>query len=134
MGAPFSERSLAEGPRHFLMLKRGAENTCCQRESTSMPHFSGVEDLKRFALEHELPRRETALFGVMCPFCGKSDRIRALEPPEDLKDEMREEHRDFYSKIWNGLVDEEAILGICRFCNNILKLAEKTRKAIPLDP
>jgi hypothetical protein len=43
-----------------------------------------VEELKKFVLEHSLPKTEMALFGILCPYCGKSDRIRQLENPQAL--------------------------------------------------
>ena len=44
-----------------------------------------VERLKLFAICHGLPQTDMALFGIKCPYCGKSDRIRALEKPDEIK-------------------------------------------------
>ena len=38
-----------------------------------------VEKLKTLVLTNGLPKTDMALFGIKCPYCGKSDRIRELE-------------------------------------------------------
>ena len=42
-----------------------------------------TEVLKTFVLTHGLPKTDMALFGIKCPYCGKSDRIRG---PVDVAD------------------------------------------------
>jgi hypothetical protein len=90
---------------------------------------TAIEALRRFTIEKELPRRETALFGVRCPYCGKSDRIRRLEDPEALDDSLTIEERLCYSDLWSKVVSPDLSLGVCRFCLNLLELSEDLRKA-----
>jgi len=90
-----------------------------------------IEDLRNFVMEHGLPATEIALFGVKCPYCGKSDQIRKLEPPEDLQHVVDAEalaaYFDFLKK--NNHLDTS--IGVCRFCRNCLTLA-KSGRAEPL--
>jgi len=98
-----------------------------------MPRHASAEILQRLILEYELPRREQGLFGVMCPYCGKSDRIRLLESPEELDGDLRGTDRVVYSEAWHDLTDRVSSLGICRFCTNVLKLSEGNQNAFPFD-
>jgi len=98
-----------------------------------MEHHTPAEVMKRLVMDHELPRREKTLFGVMCPYCGKSDRIRVLEPPQDLEEEIPENSRNVYAAAWADLAGPGEFLGICRFCVNILKLSGNNSTAVPLD-
>jgi hypothetical protein len=90
-----------------------------------------VEELKTFVLEHGLPQTDMALFGTMCPYCGKSDRIRQLEEPHALSEKMDSKNRAFYNKLWDRLTRSKGSLGVCKFCQNLLLLQGKA-SAIPL--
>jgi hypothetical protein len=41
-----------------------------------------VQKFQQFVVDHGLPKTDMALFGIKCPYCGKSDRIRQLEDPD----------------------------------------------------
>ena len=56
-----------------------------------MNNNEAVERLKLFAICHGLPQTDMALFGIKCPYCGKSDRIRALEKPDEKKNGIKPE-------------------------------------------
>ena len=86
---------------------------------------AAVEELKTFVLEHGLPQTDMALFGIMCPYCGKSDRIRQLEEPDALAEKMDPKHIAFYVKLWNQLTRSNVSLGVCKFCQNLLLLQGK---------
>ena len=88
-----------------------------------------VEQLKAFALEQSLPQTDMALFGIMCPYCGKSDRIRELEEPDALSAKMDSENMVFYSKLWDQLTSSNGSLGVCKFCQNLLLLKDKASAA-----
>ncbi|OGP63198.1 MAG: hypothetical protein A2V65_01760 [Deltaproteobacteria bacterium RBG_13_49_15] len=94
-----------------------------------MNEIQAAEKLQQFAVDKELPFRETALFGVKCPYCGKSDRIRTLEHPEELKDRFTAEEMKRYSALWMTVAPCGEFLGICKFCLNIIKLLENRRRA-----
>ena len=90
-----------------------------------------VENLKTFVLEHSLPRTDMALFGILCPYCGKSDRIRELEEPNALKEKMDAKDITIYVELWEQLARSNGSLGVCKFCQNLIRLQEKTG-ALPL--
>ncbi|MBW2435332.1 MAG: hypothetical protein JRF36_17120 [Deltaproteobacteria bacterium] len=90
-----------------------------------------VEKLKKFVLEHDLPHADLALFGIKCPYCGKSDRIRELEEPDVLIKKMESEQTAFYLKLWDQLARANGSLGVCKFCQNLLLLQNKAN-AVPL--
>ena len=88
-----------------------------------------VEELKTFVLKHGLPQTDMALFGIMCPYCGKSDRIRQLEEPEALTARMDSPNKVIYVTLWNQLTRSKGSLGVCKFCQNLLLLQDKARAA-----
>ena len=88
-----------------------------------------VEELKSFVLEHGLPQTDMALFGIKCPYCGKSDRIRELEKPDALAERMDSKNRGIYFNLWTQLVRSNGSLGVCKFCQNLLLLQDKARAA-----
>jgi len=88
-----------------------------------------VEDLKHFILEHDLPDTDVALFGVLCPYCGKSDRIRELEVPGRLGSRFRADAAARYAELWSTLIGANGSLGVCKFCRNVLRLDGKQRAA-----
>ena len=49
-----------------------------------MDRNHAIELLQQIILENSLPRTDMALFGLLCPYCGKSDRIHGLEAPQRL--------------------------------------------------
>ncbi|MCG6879106.1 MAG: hypothetical protein LJE96_08185 [Deltaproteobacteria bacterium] len=80
------------------------------------------EDLRNFVMEHGLPATEIGLFGVKCPYCGKSDQIRKLESPDDLKDLVEEKELAAYSAFLKVILPPDRSIGVCRFCRNCLIL------------
>jgi hypothetical protein len=88
-----------------------------------------VEKLQQFVMAHALPKTDMALFGIKCPYCGKSDRIRQLESPDELQEKMDPEEIKKYSQLWNHLMDDQGFLGVCKFCHNPLKLSGADGKA-----
>jgi len=90
-----------------------------------------IEDLRNFVMEHDLPATEIALFGVKCPYCGKSDQIRKLEPPEDLHRVVDAKALAAYSAFLTQNNHVGTSIGVCRFCRNCLTLT-KSGRAEPL--
>ena len=90
-----------------------------------------AEVLKTFVLTHGLPQTDMALFGIKCPYCGKSDRIRELEEPHALTRKMDSKNMEIYFKLWDQLARSNGSLGVCKFCQNLLVLQEKAG-ALPL--
>jgi len=90
-----------------------------------------VEELRKFVLEHSLPKTEVALFGILCPYCGKSDRIRQLENPQALAGKIESENMAIYFTLWDQLARGGGSLGVCKFCQNLLLLQDKA-SAVPL--
>ena len=88
-----------------------------------------VEKLREFVLQHGLPKTDMALFGIKCPYCGKSDRIRQLEEPEELGGGIQPEEMQKYSYYWKSLTLGESSIGVCKFCQNPLKISGKEGKA-----
>ena len=90
-----------------------------------------VEVLKTIILTHDLPQTDMALFGIKCPYCGKSDRIRELEEPDALTQKMDSKNMAIYCNLWDQLTRLNGSLGVCKFCQNLLLLQEKA-SALPL--
>ena len=90
-----------------------------------------LEELKKFILEHNLPLTDMALFGVLCPYCGKSDRIRPLEEPHTLAGKIDPKNMRTYSSLWDQLVQSSGSLGACKFCQNLLLIQDKA-SAVPI--
>ncbi len=61
-----------------------------------------VEELKALIIEKSLPRTEVAIYGVKCPYCGKSDRIHRLEPPAELPADFGLQAKDRYASSGIG--------------------------------
>ncbi|MGD8263525.1 MAG: hypothetical protein PVG70_19300 [Desulfobacterales bacterium] len=89
------------------------------------------EELKKFVLGNGLPKMDMALFGILCPYCGKSDRIRQLEEPDTLKGQIDSENIAMYTTLWKHLVRSNGRLGVCKFCQNLLLLVNNS-SAVPL--
>jgi hypothetical protein len=90
-----------------------------------------AEKLKSFVLTNGLPKTDMALFGIKCPYCGKSDRIRELEEPDALSDKMDSKHMAIYFNLWDQLARSNGSLGVCKFCQNLLLLQDQA-SALPL--
>ena len=88
-----------------------------------------LENLRQFLITHDLPKTDFALFGVHCPYCGKSDRIRELEPPEDLNDKIDPENIKTYTTLWKLFNSSKTGLGVCKFCLNPLELILEENRA-----
>ena len=88
-----------------------------------------VEKFQQLVIEQGLPKTDMALFGIKCPYCGKSDRIRQLEDPEELGAGIETEEMQMYSYYWKSLTLEEGSIGVCKFCQNPLKIYLKEGKA-----
>ena len=88
-----------------------------------------IEKLQQFVIEYGLPKTDMALFGMKCPYCGKSDRIRQLEDPDELRDGIAPEDIKKYADLWTSLTHSNGSLGVCKFCNNPLKIFIKEGKA-----
>ncbi|MGA8571159.1 MAG: hypothetical protein ACLP7A_06415 [Desulfobaccales bacterium] len=87
-----------------------------------MDKLEALSGLKEFVIEHRLPKIEIALFGIKCPYCGKSDRILQLETPDELNGDLAEPDLERYTSLWTSLVEGDVELGLCKFCLNPLKL------------
>jgi hypothetical protein len=94
-----------------------------------MDRNQAVEELKKFILEHDLPATDMALFGVRCPYCGKSDRIRELEAPGRLDSRVPADQTARYAGLWGTLASAEGRLAVCKFCQNVLGLDDQQRAA-----
>lgn len=94
--------------------------------------LSNVEKLKNLILDLALPRTDVVLFGVICPYCGKNDRIRRLEPPEELAHGLEGTAWRDYQRLWNELQEGEAGLAVCKFCHNVIFLNDQKNAAKPL--
>ena len=97
-----------------------------------MEIIEALGQIKQFVMEHDLPRSDVALFGIKCPYCGKSDRIRQLETPEELHGALLKADVEQYKVIRRSLIKEDATLGMCKFCFNALKLDLDKGLAEPL--
>ena len=87
-----------------------------------MKNYGAVDQLKLFIIKHDLPETDFALFNVKCPYCGKSDRIRQLEPPDSLNSRFNPRDLTEYTKTWHEFARPGQSLGVCKFCDNPLKL------------
>lgn len=94
---------------------------------------AAIEDLRTLVIRNELPHNEMAIFGIKCPYCGKSDRIRKLESPAELPESIDPVERSAYAELWRQLTSSDTTLGICRFCQNPLKLFQKNDRAAAFD-
>jgi len=97
-----------------------------------MESNEAVQILQQFILDNGLPKTDMALFGVKCPYCGKSDRIRQLENPEELHGKSDLEDIQRYSDLWAYFKQSNVSLGVCKFCHNPLKIYDKAGNAEPL--
>ena len=92
-----------------------------------MPNHERIEQMRSLAINHGLPKTDMALYDVRCPYCGKSDRIMLLETPEELGKTLGADELDSYESIWREIAETTGSIGICKFCQNVLKLGKKGR-------
>lgn len=78
--------------------------------------------LQQLIIDNGLPKTDLALFGIKCLYCGKSDRIRQLESPEELNGKIDPSDYKTYADLWGHLAKSGSSLGICKFCQNLLRL------------
>ena len=83
-----------------------------------MERHAAVEQLKKLIITHGLPQTDMALYGIKCPYCGKSDRIHKLESPDDLPPRISKDDTIQYGNLWNQLKPVGSVLGVCKFCLN----------------
>jgi hypothetical protein len=97
-----------------------------------MDRGEATASIKRLIIECELPGTDVALFGILCPYCGKTDRIRRLEPPPDLEGVLLEADLEVYKSVWSILVLNGEDLGVCKFCFNPVRLNLEAGLAEPV--
>jgi hypothetical protein len=91
-----------------------------------MAQWEEIEKFGNLVAELELPRDDFALFGVKCPYCGKTDRIHKLEKPSQIRDAPPE-----YERLWNKYSARgEPVM--CMFCRQALVLAKSGDSALRL--
>ncbi len=81
-----------------------------------MDLWERIERLQAMVMEMGLPRQEMAYFGLVCPYCGKSDRIHRLEEPSEL-DPAPGEYQQAWAEFAKG-----GELVLCKFCRQVLRL------------
>lgn len=91
-----------------------------------------LDKLRIMVIELGLPLTDMALFGIACPYCGKSDRIRELDPPESLDGRIGADDKALYGTLWQRLCPHGGGLAVCKFCHNPLGLIDR-HKAQPLE-
>ena len=94
-----------------------------------MEFNESVQKLRQFVIIHSLPKTDMALFGIKCLYCGKSDRIRQLESPNQLHEKMDPKDMQRYSDLWKRFTQSGDSLGVCKFSQNLLKLYIEKGKA-----
>ncbi len=92
-----------------------------------MTSWEDIESYRQLIGELGLPHQDFALFGLRCPYCGKSDRINRLEKPEELETCPEE-----YRRLWEEF-GEEGDLVVCKFCHGLLVMDKERRSATPLE-
>lgn len=91
-----------------------------------------IEKLQKILIEEGLPQIDRALFGLKCPYCGKSDRIRELESPQALEGALGLSVLSVYKDIWRRIAMPGSALGVCKFCQNPLRITSAGAQAVPL--
>ncbi len=94
-----------------------------------METYDVIQKLQRFITDHDLPKTDIALHGIKCPYCGKSARIRELENPNELGGAVDPEDIKIYSGYCVALSLPMGSLGVCKFCQNPLRISPKEGKA-----
>lgn len=85
-----------------------------------MEHTRVIEELKQIIIAYGLPQADVALYGVTCPYCGKSDRIRELDAPESLTVVNDATQKAAYENLYRELTSTERSMGVCKFCLNLV--------------
>ena len=98
-----------------------------------MENIEAIDKLKVLIIDNDLPQTEMSIYGIQCPYCGKSDRIRKLEPPEDLSEIVEPEVLKLYGDLWRQLNPSAAQLGTCKFCLHPVELILREGRAKALD-
>jgi hypothetical protein len=92
-----------------------------------MTNWEEIERYRQLIRELGLPKQDFALFGLRCPYCGKSDRINRLEEPGELPDCPEE-----YRVLWEQF-GREGDLVFCKFCEALLVRDKDRNTATPLE-
>ena len=92
-----------------------------------MTNWEDIEGYRQLIRELGLPRQDFALFGLRCPYCGKSDRINRLEKPEELETCPEE-----YQRLWKKFGGEGDLV-VCKFCEVLLVMGKDRSSATPLE-
>jgi uncharacterized Zn-finger protein len=91
-----------------------------------MSEWEEIERFRALVLDMGLPRHEMAYFGVLCPYCGKSDRIHRLERPAELDSPPAD-----YARLWEQYGrDGEPV--VCKFCHQLLRFDSERGRVTPL--
>jgi hypothetical protein len=90
-------------------------------------NYGAVDQLSQFIITHDLPDSDFSLFNLQCPYCGKSDRIRELEPPDALSSRFNPQDLAVYTAIWQQFARLDESLGVCKFCDTPVKLNDNSR-------
>jgi len=98
-----------------------------------LENIEAIEKLKALIIENNLPQTDMSIFGIKCPYCGKSDRICQLEPPEDLTEIIESEVLKLYGDLWRQLNPSAVRLGTCKFCLNPVELVLSEGRARALE-
>ena len=91
-----------------------------------MDEWEEIERVRAIVVELGLPRHDFVLFGVMCPYCGKSDQIHKLEDPSELGEIPAK-----YDEIWNKFRSKGELV-VCKFCQQVMLFSEPRGSACPL--
>jgi hypothetical protein len=92
-----------------------------------MADWEDIERYRQLIRELGLPKEDFAIFGLRCPYCGKSDRINRLEKPEDLTPCPEE-----YFRLWERF-GPQGDLVVCKFCEVLLVRDKDRNTATPLE-
>ncbi len=92
-----------------------------------MTGWEDIEGYRRLIRDLGLPQQDFALFGLRCPYCGKSDRINRLEKPEELETCPEE-----YQRLWEKFGGEGDLV-VCKFCEGLLVMGKDRSSATPLE-
>ncbi|MCB2188572.1 MAG: hypothetical protein KQJ78_19295 [Deltaproteobacteria bacterium] len=92
-----------------------------------MSEWQHIEELRALVLDLDLPRSDFAICGVMCPYCGKTDRIYKLEEPGQL-----DAPPPAYQAAWDRLSGQGELV-LCKFCRQILAYDPQGHTMSPLE-
>jgi hypothetical protein len=83
---------------------------------------AALEEFKNCVIRHDLPKTDLSLYGIRCPYCGKSDRVTQLELPDAIQNQMNLHDWKLYAAFWNQFVKPDTSIAVCKFCQNPLRL------------